>query len=108
MPLVTMSRRLACVVVFVVAFAAAFVAACGPSIHKGARADAGSASSPLVAITVTPADQELVIDGAQAATATYTAIGRFEDGHSEDISDRALFSLEDGSLGAFSGAAFES
>ena len=54
-----------------------------------------------------PADQELVIDNGEPATSTYTAIGRFADGHTEDISDRAAFSIANSALGGFVGPAFK-
>lgn len=61
-----------------------------------------------VAITVMPADQELVIDGPEPATSKYTAIGTFADGHSEDITDLVGFSLANAELGGFSGPYFKS
>ena len=94
-----MFPRLACVALFV-------LAACGDHHPKKAAPDASA--SPLVAITVTPADQELVIDGPAPVTSAYTAVGRFDDGHTEDITSQVAFSLEDASLGTFAGGAFTS
>jgi hypothetical protein len=82
----------------------AFIA-CGPS--GGAEPDAPN-TSPLVELTVTPADQDLLIDGPEPATSVYTAIARFEDGHTEDVSNRVDFALADDSLGAFLGPDFKS
>jgi len=81
------------------------LAACGPS-HKGDTTDASVAG--LVSISVTPADLDLLIDNAEPATAHYVATGTFEDGHSEDISDRVAFSLANGQLGTFLGPDFKS
>ncbi|MEJ7597853.1 MAG: hypothetical protein WKG01_08100 [Kofleriaceae bacterium] len=77
--------------------------ACGSSSPK---TDAGSGG--LLEITVEPADQVLVIEGAVAATRAYTATGRFEDGRVEDITTRAQFSLENGNLGTFASSDFTS
>jgi hypothetical protein len=79
-------------------------AGCGASV--GSQPDA--AQSALVSIAVTPADQELVIDNGEPATSVYTAMGTFADGHTEDISDRAAFSLVNPELGAFLGPDFKS
>ncbi len=79
--------------------------ACGDA-KEPIGADANT--SPIVEITVTPADQVLVIDGTEPATAAYTAMGRFEDGHTEDITDRVGFQLADATLGAFLGRDFKS
>lgn len=79
--------------------------ACGDPIAP--HADSG-VESALLEITVEPVDQELVIDGFEPATSAYTAIGTFEDGRVEDISDRVQFSLADATLGAFLGRDFKS
>ena len=92
-----MIPRLAFLVLGLLAFA------CGSSSPK---TDAGT--NGLLEITVEPADQVFVIDGAVAATGAYTATGRFEDGRVEDVTDRAQFSLESGNLGSFAGSAFTS
>lgn len=84
--------------------------ACGPGSNDGGGggADASGSGPALVSLTVEPADQTLVIDGAAAATSTYRATGTFDDGHSEDVSDRAAFTLADAGLGSFTGPAFTS
>lgn len=84
----------------------AVVLACGPAASPAP--DGPPSTSPLVSIAVEPVDQTLEIDGATAATSTYTAIGTFEDGHSEDISDRVQWSLADGTLGTFAQNVFTS
>jgi hypothetical protein len=83
----------------------ALAVGCGRS-HP-APGDSGAVSR-LVEITVEPADQVLVIDGLEPATSRYTAIGRFEDGHLQDVSDRVAFSLADATLGTFLGPDFKS
>jgi hypothetical protein len=94
-----MSNRL-----YVVVVATVLAAACGSHVSSGPDA----MPSIPVAITVMPADQELVIDGPEPATSKYTAIGTFADGHSEDITDLVGFSLANGELGGFSGPYFKS
>lgn len=79
--------------------------ACG---NSGGNGEPDANTSPLVSIVVNPPDQQLVIDGTEPATAAYSAIGTFEDGHTEDISDRVGFSLADGTLGSFLGRDFKS
>src|SRR6187401_1706512 len=83
---------------------------CGPGSDDGGGGDGVDATSgpALVSITVEPADQTLLIDGATPATAAYTATGTFDDGHSEDVSERASFTLADAGLGTFSAASFTS
>jgi len=61
-----------------------------------------------VEIVVKPADLELLIDGATAATATYTALGRFADGRIEDVSSRVQWLLTNAELGGFAGSQFTS
>ena len=82
---------------------------CGPGSDGGGGDGVDATSGPaLLSIAVEPADQTLVIDGTTPATATYTATGTFDDGHSEDISDRATFTLADAGLGTFAAASFTS
>jgi hypothetical protein len=90
----------------VVASSLVAVASCG-SGSGGGGADATSGPA-LVSIAVEPAEQTLIIDGTTPATATYTATGTYDDGHREDVSDRASFTLSDPGLGAFAAARFTS
>jgi hypothetical protein len=81
-----------------------FATACGSSI--GPKTD--PVPTNLVEIAVTPADQDLVIDGTDPAVSHYTAIGTFDDGHTEDITDLVGFSLANPYLGNFQGPDFKS
>ena len=84
---------------------------CGPGSDGDGGGGGGpdSASGPaLVSISVEPVDQTLTIDGSIPATATFVATGTFDDGHSEDISDRAWFTLANPGLGDFAAASFTS
>lgn len=94
-----LTRALACS--FLVA-----VLACGPAPTSGTP-DAPPIL-PLVSIAVEPADQTLVIEDGASATSTYTAIGTFDDGHTEDVSDIVQWSLADGTLGTFAQNVFTS
>ncbi|QRO00934.1 hypothetical protein JRI60_18810 [Archangium violaceum] len=68
----------------------------------------GEAAIPgLTSITVEPADQLLLIEAGQtSATATYRAIGTFEDGKTLDITPRVRFSVDNNFIGGFSGSTF--
>jgi hypothetical protein len=62
----------------------------------------------LRSIAVTPENPVLTIRESTAATQSFTAIGTFADGHTEDLSSRVSWTLDDPSLGAFSGNHFTS
>jgi hypothetical protein len=85
---------------------ALIVLACGPRVTN--EPDADVVPVLPVALTVEPATQLLEIDGATPATSDYTAIARYEDGHTEDVSNRVAWTLEDATLGSFSGNRFTS
>lgn len=83
--------------------------ACGPRpVPAEDIPDAPGPIAGLVEISVTPVDLDLLIDGTTPATATYTATGRFDDGHLEDVTDRVAWTLADQSLGGFNVGAFTS
>ncbi len=81
-----------------------FAAACGSSDETAGDPNA----EKLVELTVAPADQELMIDGSAPATASFTATAKFADGHTEDVTDRALFALVNPYIGTFAGPDFKS
>jgi hypothetical protein len=85
-------------------FVVLFVFACGPKV----KSDTDASPSPVVSISVEPADQTLEIDDGAAATSDYTAIGTFEDGHTEDVTERVAWSLADATLGTFEVSRFTS
>ncbi|MBA3539827.1 MAG: hypothetical protein H0T79_09375 [Deltaproteobacteria bacterium] len=79
------------------------VAGCG---SRGGGDDGGgdASSDPLLglaSLTVTPADQTLVILQGQPATSGYTATGTFTDGRIEDVSAFVSFTLGEPTLGGF-------
>jgi hypothetical protein len=57
-----------------------------------------------MSISVEPADAGYQSDGVTPAHATYRATGTFAQGRTEDITARASFSVDDLSLGSFTGA----
>jgi hypothetical protein len=73
------------------------IAACGGNPGDDSLDD-------LVSIEISPPDQTLVIVEGQAATSTYTAMGRFADGHVADITPHVAFALEEYTLGVFDAA----
>lgn len=77
------------------------VVACGS--NKGGDDEGGSLEG-LVSISVTPADQTLVIASGAPATSAYTATGTFEDGRTVDITSDVVFTLDEYTLGAFDAA----
>ncbi len=72
--------------------------------HDPGGNGSGSSLDDLTGLEITPADQTLVIDNGVAATSTYTVMGRFADGHTEDVTSRVSLSLLDGTIGQFGDA----
>ncbi|HKA86943.1 MAG TPA: hypothetical protein VKE22_04720 [Haliangiales bacterium] len=60
----------------------------------------------LTAITVSPANQTVVIDGDVAPQQDFTADGTFMDGHHEDVTSRVGWQVEKAALGFMTGAHF--
>jgi hypothetical protein len=76
----------------------------------GGGGDANGQFADLIKLVITPADQTLVTSNTTAATSSYTAMGAFMDGHTEDLTAQVEFGLDDTSLGSFAslGGAFTS
>ena len=85
------------------AFALA-AAACGSKPGPSSPTPDAGALDGLTSITVTPADQTLVIDNGAGVSSLYTATGTFADGHTADVTAATSFALADTSLGVFGGA----
>lgn len=88
------------------------LAGCGPGQRSsGDHPDAGGGAVTLMSIELSPPTASLVTTGGgAAATQQFVATGHFSDGHSEDVSASAQWSLSDPGIGtvaagAFSGAA---
>ncbi|HKE13448.1 MAG TPA: hypothetical protein VKB80_01170 [Kofleriaceae bacterium] len=76
----------------------------GGGDHDGGDdADDGS-DNPVVELTIEPSDLTLTIEDGVAATADFTATGRFQDGSTGDVTDQVSFDLDDSRLGSFDGA----
>jgi hypothetical protein len=60
----------------------------------------------LISLTVTPAAVTLYAEGAAPATQAFTVTGGFEDGTSRDVTDRVQWTVDDATLGTFTGASF--
>src|SRR5690606_21360814 len=86
---------------YVVSLVLVAVVGCGSGAGGGDDGNGSGSIEGLVSLEVMPADQTLVISQSQPAVATYTAIGHFDDGRTEDISDLVQFTLADGTLGSF-------
>jgi hypothetical protein len=81
----------------------------GGEVTGGGNPDGGSNNiANLESITVTPADQVIILDGETAATQAFQAEGTFRDGHKEDITSRVRWTVDNLTLGTFSGNVFTS
>jgi hypothetical protein len=80
---------------------------CGHPGPGGTGGGGGSGNAPM-SITVTPADATYTTDGISPVMAPYMATAKYADGHSEDITTKATFSLDDIGLGQFMGNTFKS
>ena len=74
----------------------------------GDAGDAGDAGSTLSALAISPTAPALTVTGNTAAVRAFTVTGTFSDGHTEDVTSQAVFSVDDARLGSFSGASFTS
>lgn len=104
MPLVRVARYVLCAPTMRVLVSMVLVALIGCGSSGGGGGDDGPGDDPLaglVSLEVTPADQTLVISQGVAAHSTYTAMGTFDDGRTEDISDLVAFDLVEATLGSF-------
>ncbi|HKA88735.1 MAG TPA: hypothetical protein VKE22_13795 [Haliangiales bacterium] len=103
-----MRLRLAC------ALLVGALAACGSGSVEGGSRDGGIVDGPFVTppglqtIEVMPNTVTLVVDGATPASQTYTAIGHFMDGHTEDLTARVNFLIDNFTLGSFARNVFTS
>jgi hypothetical protein len=101
-------------ILLVAVSAAMFAAGCdcnhgGPGGTGGGSSGGGSGGGPAPkSIAVTPADATYTTDGVTPATAGYTAVATYADNHTEDVTMRAQFSLDDMGLGHFNGNTFTS
>src|SRR4051812_45522158 len=91
----------------------AFAFACGPT-PEGLRADAnrsgGGDGGPPVpgSLRIEPASVTLTVAGGVAATQEFRAIYTDDGGADHDVTDEALWSVLDATLGAFTANVFTS
>jgi hypothetical protein len=85
----------------------ALLAGCASSTPPPSRSGTPPIAG-LTAIQIQPGMQTLVMDGSTPAAADYKAIGTFNDGHTDDVTNRVAFSVENADLGMFQGAHFVS
>jgi hypothetical protein len=86
--------------------------ACSGSI-SGSSSDAGSTGTDgglggLMGITVSPADSTVTIEQDTPGIQVFSAEGKFADGHSEDVTKRVSWSVNDLSIGTMTGETFTS
>lgn len=77
------------------------VVGCGRHHGDDDDSDAGGSLEGLTSITVKPADQTLLVANGTAVTSKYTALGSFDDGRTEDISELVSWALAEPTLGGF-------
>lgn len=84
--------------------------ACGGSITSGNGSPDGPVApiEGLTAIAITPPIANLIIDGDTPAELDYTAVGTFEDGHKEDVTNRVGWYVANAAIGTFTHAHFKS
>ena len=86
----------------------------GQSGGGGTDTDGGGGTGPgdggvtVTSLKLTPANVTLVVKGSTPVTQKYTVTGSFSDGHEEDVTSQALFSVDDTRVGTFSGTTFTS
>jgi hypothetical protein len=85
----------------VMSFVLLAVVGCGSGPGGGDDGTGSGDLEGLVSLEVTPAAQTLVISQSQPAVSTYTAIGHFDDGRTEDVTDLVQFNLAEATLGSF-------
>jgi hypothetical protein len=86
----------------------AIVVGCGPDSRGGGNhPDGGGAGGTLDSITVTPASVTLTTTNPGAvATQAFVATGHFSDGHTEDLSTLAGWTVSDPGIGSVTSGAF--
>lgn len=107
---------------YILSFGSALVLLCtasGCSKDAGGVGDGGNNSGAdlagnkpgeiagLSSIAVTPASTTLELDGTTKKSATFTAMGTFVDGHTEDVTTRVTWSIAQLELGTFNANTLE-
>ncbi|MFY0567580.1 MopE-related protein [Archangium lansingense] len=66
------------------------------------------ACTTLRSLTLNPGNVQLVVQGSTGAVQAFTVTGTYSDGHSDDVTGQAVFSIDDTRLGFFNVATFTS
>ncbi len=74
----------------------------------GGNVDPGDGGVTVTSLTLSPANVTLVVKGSTPVSQKYTVTGLFSDGHSEDVTSQASFSVDDTRVGTFGGTTFTS
>lgn len=69
----------------------------------GTTDDGGNGSATLATLAITPTSPILAVTGTTPVTQQFKATGTFSDGHTEDVTGQATFSIDDTRLGLFGG-----
>ncbi|HNS99437.1 MAG TPA: hypothetical protein PKL73_20935, partial [Polyangiaceae bacterium] len=69
-----------------------------------AQAETGPIEHKLSSILVEPTNSLVELDLNAVSSQPYTALGRFLDGTTEDVTDKVTWTLSDPEIGVFSGA----
>lgn len=75
----------------------------GGSGSDGGSADSGTTGPTLGKLSLEPINPILTVTGTTARTQGFVLKGTFSDGHTEDLTGKATFSIEDTRLGLFGG-----
>ncbi|MFE8600420.1 hypothetical protein [Archangium violaceum] len=71
--------------------------------------DGGLDDDPtLGSLSISPTKPLITVSGSTASSQKFTVMGTFSDGHTEDVTGRATFSIDDTRLGLFLGSTFNS
>lgn len=94
--------------ILVTATALSGCSSCGNNGSGGPDGGNPGGNPTLGALTIEPANPVLVVSGSTKVIQNFKVTGTFTDGHSEDMTGQAGFSIDDARLGSFGGASFAS
>ncbi|HEX8822622.1 MAG TPA: hypothetical protein VF794_22030, partial [Archangium sp.] len=72
----------------------------------GDPSDPGDGGLALRSLSISPTDVSLTASSTTAATRRFTVLGTYSDGHTEDVTAQASYSVDDIRLGTFTGSTF--
>jgi Tol biopolymer transport system component len=75
----------------------------------GGKDGGGGDDGPTIGtLTISPTKPLLTVSGSTSVSQGFTVMGTFSDGHTEDVTSQATFSIDDTRLGLFLGSTFNS